>query len=96
MHEEVTVYGSGGSTTYDDARTVAQLSHWVHEQRIPRVKIKVGESSGRDPDHDAHRIRLAAALSETRPNCSSMPTAATPPNKPRGECARSPMPVWSG
>ncbi len=57
--EEVPVYGSGGFTTYDDERTRAQLSHWAHDQRIPRVKIKIGESFGTAPDRDLHRMRLA-------------------------------------
>ncbi|HET6626056.1 MAG TPA: enolase C-terminal domain-like protein [Nocardioidaceae bacterium] len=57
--DDVPVYGSGGFTTYDDHRTVAQLSHWVHEQQIPRVKIKIGESHGTAEDRDVHRIRLA-------------------------------------
>jgi L-alanine-DL-glutamate epimerase-like enolase superfamily enzyme len=59
VHADVPVYGSGGFTTYDDDRTRAQLRHWVHEQQIPRVKIKIGEGAGRHPERDAHRIRLA-------------------------------------
>ncbi|QNN55085.1 mandelate racemase [Nocardioides mesophilus] len=58
-HEQVPVYGSGGFTTYDDDRTVEQLTGWVHEQGIPRVKIKVGESDGTCPERDRHRIELA-------------------------------------
>lgn len=56
---DVSVYGSGGFTTYDDERTRAQLGHWVHEQGIPRVKIKIGESFGTATDRDVHRMRLA-------------------------------------
>ncbi|MBF8184733.1 mandelate racemase [Nonomuraea sp. K274] len=55
----VPVYGSGGFTTYDDSATTAQLEHWVHEQRIPRVKIKIGESSGSAPERDLRRVALA-------------------------------------
>lgn len=57
--EEVPVYGSGGFTTYDDQRTAEQLRDWVHEQRIPRVKIKIGESWGTRVERDVQRIRLA-------------------------------------
>ena len=59
VHDDVPVYGSGGFTTYDDARTTEQLTHWAIEQRIPRVKIKIGESWGSRMDRDIHRIRLA-------------------------------------
>ena len=59
VHDRVPVYGSGGFTTYDDARTVEQLEHWVHGEGIPRVKIKIGESAGAETDRDEHRVRLA-------------------------------------
>ncbi|SOJ55649.1 L-talarate/galactarate dehydratase [Mycobacterium simulans] len=59
VRDRVPVYGSGGFTTYDDTQLREQLSHWVHEQRIPRVKIKIGESWGRRPGRDAYRMRLA-------------------------------------
>jgi L-alanine-DL-glutamate epimerase-like enolase superfamily enzyme len=57
--DEVPVYGSGGFTTYDDQRTREQLGHWVHDQGIPRVKIKIAESSGAAQARDVHRIRVA-------------------------------------
>src|SRR5690606_1029993 len=44
VRRELPVYGSGGFTTYDDQRQHQQLAEWVHEQGIPRVKIKIGES----------------------------------------------------
>jgi L-alanine-DL-glutamate epimerase-like enolase superfamily enzyme len=53
-HSAVPIYGSGGFTSYDDARLAEQLSGWV-EQGIPRVKIKVG----RDPERDPHRLAVA-------------------------------------
>ncbi|GLY85330.1 enolase C-terminal domain-like protein [Actinoallomurus iriomotensis] len=59
VHEEVPVYGSGGFTTYDDARTREQLEHWAGEQRIPRVKIKIGEAWGGREARDIERLRLA-------------------------------------
>ena len=55
----VPVYGSGGFTTYDDARTRAQLEHWAGELGIPRVKIKIGESWGTEPERDLHRVASA-------------------------------------
>lgn len=54
----VDVYGSGGFTTYDDARLAEQLTGWV-EAGIPRVKIKVGESFGARPARDVHRVGVA-------------------------------------
>ncbi len=45
--EQVPVYGSGGFTSYGEQQTRDQLSKWVEEDRIPRVKIKIGEASGR-------------------------------------------------
>jgi L-alanine-DL-glutamate epimerase-like enolase superfamily enzyme len=53
-HEAVPVYGSGGFTSYADARLAAQLAGFV-ERGIPRVKMKVG----REPERDVHRVRLA-------------------------------------
>nr|WP_203609980.1 enolase C-terminal domain-like protein [Streptomyces sp. SID8111] len=55
---DVTVYGSGGLTPYDDTQLVRQLRGWT-EQGIDRVKIKVGESWGRCEDRDLHRTELA-------------------------------------
>ncbi|MER7506393.1 enolase C-terminal domain-like protein [Nonomuraea pusilla] len=57
--DRVPLYGSGGFTTYDDDRTAAQLTRWVHEQGIGRVKIKIGESDGARPERDLHRVALA-------------------------------------
>ncbi|MFB9833533.1 enolase C-terminal domain-like protein [Actinoallomurus acaciae] len=57
VHDEVPVYGSGGFTTYDDARLTEQLTAWT--RRIPRVKIKIGESWGTRTDRDLARMRRA-------------------------------------
>ena len=43
VRTEVPVYGSGGFTTYDESQLTYQLTHWAIEQRIPRVKMKIGE-----------------------------------------------------
>ncbi len=58
VHADVPIYGSGGFTTYDDRTTRAQLERWVEEWRIPRVKIKIGESWGSDERRDLDRIAL--------------------------------------
>jgi L-alanine-DL-glutamate epimerase-like enolase superfamily enzyme len=58
----VRVYGSGGFTTYDEERTTTQLGGWVHDEGIPRVKIKIGESWGQDETRDLERIALARAV----------------------------------
>ena len=57
--DTVPVYGSGGFTSYPDERTREQLGGWVEKQRIPRVKIKIGESWGSEERRDLARVRLA-------------------------------------
>jgi L-alanine-DL-glutamate epimerase-like enolase superfamily enzyme len=57
--DDVPVYGSGGFTTYDDRTQDRQLRHWVQEQGIPRVKIKIGESWGAAEHRDRSRIAMA-------------------------------------
>jgi L-alanine-DL-glutamate epimerase-like enolase superfamily enzyme len=59
VRSEVPVYGSGGFTTYSDRQLHDQLSGWVLEQRIPRVKIKVGESWGTAAGRDLERMARA-------------------------------------
>ena len=56
VRERVPIYGSGGFTSYDDARLAAQLTGWVREG-IPRVKMKVG----REPERDLRRVEVARA-----------------------------------
>lgn len=56
VHAQVPIYGSGGFTTYDARQLDEQLDGWL-EQGIPRVKIKIGESWGRDTGRDLARIR---------------------------------------
>ncbi|POX39346.1 mandelate racemase [Streptomyces sp. Ru73] len=56
---DVPVYGSGGFTTYDAEQQEHQLRHWVEEQDIPRVKIKIGESWGSATRRDAERVAAA-------------------------------------
>ncbi|GAB2934744.1 enolase C-terminal domain-like protein [Micromonospora polyrhachis] len=59
VHEQVPIYGSGGFTTYDEMRLREQMSHWVHELGVPRVKIKIGESWGKAVERDLTRMRQA-------------------------------------
>jgi len=58
-HDSVPIYGSGGFTSYDDDQTREQLAGWVHKDRIPRVKIKIGESWGTREHRDLERVALA-------------------------------------
>ena len=57
--EGVPIYGSGGFTSYDDYQTRDQLAAWVQKDRIPRVKIKIGESCGTREHRDLERVALA-------------------------------------
>ncbi len=57
--DDVPVYGSGGFTSYDEERTREQLTDWVAKDRIPRVKIKIGESRGGNERRDLQRVALA-------------------------------------
>jgi L-alanine-DL-glutamate epimerase-like enolase superfamily enzyme len=59
VRAEVPVYGSGGFTAYDDRQLRDQLSGWALKQRIPRVKIKVGESWGSAAGRDLERMAQA-------------------------------------
>jgi L-alanine-DL-glutamate epimerase-like enolase superfamily enzyme len=61
VRKEVPVYGSGGFTSYDADRLREQLTGWAVAQRIPRVKIKIGESWGTEPRRDLDRIAAARA-----------------------------------
>jgi L-alanine-DL-glutamate epimerase-like enolase superfamily enzyme len=58
----VPIYGSGGFTSYDDQQTRAQLTGWVEGDRIPRVKIKIGESWGTEVRRDLSRVELARTI----------------------------------
>lgn len=59
VRSEVPVYGSGGFTTYNSEQLREQLHHWTVEQRIPRVKIKIGESWGSRVVRDLTRMAQA-------------------------------------
>lgn len=59
IREEVPLYGSGGFTSLSDVELDAQLSNWVTNQGMTRVKIKVGEAWGTRPERDLERTRRA-------------------------------------
>lgn len=54
----VTIYGSGGFTTYDDERLRRQLQGWL-ELGCRQAKIKIGESWGSRSERDLDRIHVA-------------------------------------
>jgi L-alanine-DL-glutamate epimerase-like enolase superfamily enzyme len=60
--EDVPIYGSGGFTTYDDARTERQVEHWLNDCGVDMVKIKIGESWGGRVERDLHRTALVRRL----------------------------------
>ncbi len=57
--DAVPIYGSGGFTSYDDARLAEQLADWVERDGCRWVKMKVGTQPDRDPDRVA---RAKAAI----------------------------------
>ncbi|HET7823207.1 MAG TPA: enolase C-terminal domain-like protein [Ornithinibacter sp.] len=57
--DSVPLYGSGGFTTYTADRLAQQLTAWVEDDGMRRVKIKIGESWGSRPDRDLERARQA-------------------------------------
>ncbi len=59
VREQVPIYGSGGFTSLSEKELRAQLGEWVHDDGIPRVKMKVGTDWGREPARDVARVRIA-------------------------------------
>jgi L-alanine-DL-glutamate epimerase-like enolase superfamily enzyme len=53
--ETVSIYGSGGFTTYSDDRLRSQLGGWVERDGCRYVKMKIGSEPARDP----HRVMVA-------------------------------------
>lgn len=47
------IYGSGGFTSYDDARLERQRGGWVREDGSGAVKMKIGSDPSRDPERVA-------------------------------------------
>jgi L-alanine-DL-glutamate epimerase-like enolase superfamily enzyme len=56
VRDAVPVYGSGGFTTYDEAKLKAQLGAWA-EAGFERVKIKIGEDRGSNVRRDLDRVQ---------------------------------------
>jgi len=54
VRDSVSIYGSGGFTSYSDEQLRNQFGGWV-EQGISRVKMKIG----RDANADLHRVAVA-------------------------------------
>ena len=59
--DSIAVYGSGGFTSYDDARLSEQLGGWAADG-LGMVKMKVGREPARDP----HRMEVARAGDRSR------------------------------
>lgn len=59
VRDDVPSYGSGGFITYDEATARAQLRRWVEDWGCRQVKIKVGESFGRNVARDVRRVAFA-------------------------------------
>ncbi len=59
VFDEVAVYGSGGFTSYTLDELARQLGRWVHDDGIPRVKMKVGSAWDSSPDRDLARAEAA-------------------------------------
>jgi L-alanine-DL-glutamate epimerase-like enolase superfamily enzyme len=56
VREAVPIYGSGGFTSMDEANLVDQMRSFVHDQGIPRVKMKIATGWGAHPARDLDRI----------------------------------------
>ncbi len=56
VHREVPVYGSGGFTTLDHEQLAEQVAGWA-EAGCAAMKIKIGESWGREVGRDLDRVR---------------------------------------
>ncbi len=58
VRDDVPIYGSGGFTTDPEDHLREQMADWV-DQGIPRVKLKIGESWGSNPQRDLERVALS-------------------------------------
>jgi L-alanine-DL-glutamate epimerase-like enolase superfamily enzyme len=58
VRDDVPVYGSGGFTTDSGAHLKGQLEGWL-EQGFLQVKLKIGQSRGRELGRDVVRVALA-------------------------------------
>lgn len=46
--DSVAIYGSGGFTTFSNARTIRQFEYWAHDLGCKAMKMKVGAHPSRD------------------------------------------------
>lgn len=53
--DSVPIYGSGGFTSYSDARLAKQLAGWIEREGCRWVKMKIGS----EPARDFERVRIA-------------------------------------
>jgi len=51
--DTISIYGSGGFTTYSDRELTDQLGGWAHRDGCQWVKMKIGSDPARDPDRVA-------------------------------------------
>ncbi|MDO8107224.1 enolase C-terminal domain-like protein [Isoptericola sp. b441] len=58
VRDSIPAYGSGGFTTWDDARLREEIGGWT-EAGMRAVKIKIGEDAGANVARDLHRTALA-------------------------------------
>jgi L-alanine-DL-glutamate epimerase-like enolase superfamily enzyme len=58
VRDSAPIYGSGGFCSLSEQELRGQLGGWVHDQGIPRVKMKIAAGWGEDPRRDLERVRL--------------------------------------
>ncbi len=61
VRDTVPLYGSGGFTSYTEARLHEQLSDWK-ARGFERVKIKIGQDDGARVDRDLRRVEFARGV----------------------------------
>lgn len=59
VRDRVSVYGSGGFTSWTEGQLADQLGSWVHKDGIPAVKMKIGTDWGTDERRDLERVATA-------------------------------------
>ncbi|HJQ42362.1 MAG TPA: enolase C-terminal domain-like protein [Jatrophihabitantaceae bacterium] len=59
VRHDVPIYGSGGFTSYTEAELCDQLAHWVKQDGVGRVKMKIGTDRGARETQDIARVEAA-------------------------------------
>ncbi|HTT58822.1 MAG TPA: enolase C-terminal domain-like protein [Acidimicrobiales bacterium] len=62
VRQEVPLYGSGGFTSLTSRQLDQQLTTWVEDQGMTRVKIKVAEAWGTRIERDVERVAQARRI----------------------------------